>query len=325
MDREESEEAFGQANSWKEFTELWSKFYSNDICIPAYYGKFIDENGDNPQANAELGKIFQDITRNNLICVDSQVSVKGEQKAYCIGYTFQHIAKPLFVELNKCDGIIAILFDLKKDTKSDESFSLPYVTYCDWNQDGKRHEAGDRMLGNGCTHLGIGFTNEMDDVIEWLNDDMKEFIEESNMRQLKIWDANASSSEFRLFEVIRNSLNKVKMQNELFTAVKNGDFETVTMLIERMKSENVIPDIQQSSYGDCNESMISQASINFLRSEDDVREKFEKTLDVLMNEVKCLNVNMYRTLKHRMTSISKNISSVLQILKKKLPEWYKDD
>jgi hypothetical protein len=324
MDRDQSEEAFGQANSWKEFTELWSKFYSNEICIQAYYGKFIDENGDNPQANAELGKIFQDITRNNLICVDSQVSVKGSQKAYCIGYTFRHIAKPLLNELNRCERISAILA-VVNSIKSDQSFYLPYVTYSDWNQDRKRHESGDRMLGNASTHLGIGFSNDMDDITEWVNDDMKEIFEESNMCQLTIWDACTSSSEFHLFEVIRDSLNKVKIQNELFTAVKDGSFEKVTMLIERMKSENVIPDIQQSSYGDCNESMISQASINFLRSEDDVREKFEKTLDVLMNEVKCLNVNMYRTLKHRMTSISKNISSVLQILKKKLPEWYKDD
>ena len=321
MDREQSREAFGKATSWQEFLELWSKFYSNEICIPAYHGNFIDEKGDNGQANEVLGKIFQDITRNDLICVDSQVSVKGEQKAYCVGYTFHHIAKPLFIELNRYEGISAILLDLNA-TKSEYSPFFPFVTYSDWNQDRKRHDAGNRMLGNAYTHLGIGFENDTDDITEWLNDDMKETIEQSNMCQLLIWDANTSSAEFHLFEVVRNCLNRIKMQIELYTAVMSGSSKTVSISIERLKDKNIIPDVQQSCYGDREESMITSACINFLQSKnDESREKFKKTLDVLMNEITCLDVNMYRTLKNK---LPKNFP-ILDVLKKKLPVWFKDD
>lgn len=320
MDREQSRETFGKATSWEKFLELWCKFYSNEICIPAYYGKFIDGKGDNSKANEALGKIFQDITRNDLVCVDSQVSVKGEQKAYCVGYTFHHIARPLFIELNRHEGISAILLDLNA-TKSEHSPFFPFVTYSDWNQDRKRCEAGNRMLGNAYTHLGIGFENDTDDISEWLSDDMKEIIEESNMCQLLIWDACTSSQEFHLFEVISSSLNRVKMQIELYTAVKNGS-SSVSELIERMKHENIIPDIQQSCYGEREESMIACASINILSAENDEgREKFKKILNILMNEVICLDVNMYRTLKNKI----KKSNYILDILRNKLPAWFKDD
>ena len=191
------------------------------------------------------------------------------------------------------------------------------------------------MLGNAYTHLGIGFENDTDDISEWLSDDMKEMIEQSNMCQLLIWDACTSSPHFHLFEVIKNSLIKVKMQDELFTAVKNRSSKTVSILMERMKGENNIPDIQQSCYGEHEESMITCASMNILWAEDDERmEKFKKTLDVLMSEVTCLDVNMYRILKEKMAAMSKKLPNkypitrtgyILQILGKKLPDWFKDD
>ena len=204
MDRKQSKREFKKVKNWLQFLELWSKFYANQIEIPGYYGKFISEKGDNPEANEELGKIFRDITRMELFCDGSQASVKGEQKAYFTGYTFPHIAYPLFIELNRYEGISAIMLDLSNKKKTDGFSFFPFVTYSDWNDETKKYGIGNRILGSSSTHLGMDFgTADLTFISEWLNEDMQEIINEQNMCHLSIWDANTSSPPFIYLKLLK--------------------------------------------------------------------------------------------------------------------------
>ena len=322
MDEVASERAFKQVKSWQEFLKLWSRVYSNEIYIPGYGAKFIDDAGDNPQVNLELGSIFQDITMMGVVCNNSQVSIKGEQKAYFTGFSFQHIAYPLFIELNRHEGISAIMLDLS-NMRPTESFSyFPFVTYSDWNKD--KTESRNRMKGTASTHLGIDFSTGDLDIAEWLNDDMKKVISTDNMCQILVWDANTSSPAFHLFEVVRQALKYVHMQNNLFAAFDKGDKENVIKLIQEMKSQNISPDVQQHGYGLHSTSMLSTVIVNVLNSKG---KKFKVVLDLLLQEIETVDVNLYTTL---LASCKKNfpkkkVEKLFQLLHSKLPSWFKAD
>ena len=329
MNEIESEKAFGKVKTWEEFLKLWSRFYSNEVYIPGYMSTFISEDNDNKYANEELGKLFQDITLLNLFCDSSQVSIKGEQKAYFTGYSFKNLIYPLFKELNRYEGISAIMLNLNNMKETQEFSHFPFITYSDWNEENEKYGKGERMLGNASTHLGIDFsTSSLDNIRDWLNKDMKKIISEENMCQILVWDANTSSPKFRLFEIIKSALNHVHAQNKLFEIIDEGDVNIVVNFLTDMKGKNIIPDVQESSYGQYGESMLNCTIVNLLNSRFDKRkekyEQYTRILNLIMNEIKNLDVNLYniilRSLKGKVPE--EEINKIVKILSPKLPKWY---
>ena len=332
MDEQQSRQAFKEVKNWDELLKLWSRFYSNEIYVPGYCAKFIDEEGDNPQANNELGKLFQDITGMEVICTNSQVSIKAEQKAYFTGYSFSHILYPLFIELNRLDGISAIMLDLSNMKKTESFSNFPFVTYSDWNQDakkrgpkfGQRYGHTGRMYGNSSSHLGIDFgtASDVDFITKWLNKDMQKVVSKNTMCQIIVWDANTSSPEFHLFEVIKSALKYVHMQNKLFKAFGEEDVELVTKLVKDMKEQDVLPDVQQHGYGLQYTSMLEAVVINFLISKG---KKFKVVLNLLLNEIDVIDVNIYNDFKSLYKKFpKKRVDQIFELLDSKLPEWFND-
>ena len=321
MDKATSKELFKRVKSWKEFLKLWSGFYSNEICVPLNNFVFTDKYGN----NSKLVKTFQDITMMELICHNFQESSKGKQKAYFTGFTFSPIAYPLFIELNRHEGITAIMSNLR-NIKETTGFSyFPYVTYSGWDENKEKYGQENRMYGNSATHLGIDFgpTYDLEYITECLNEDMQNVISTDTMCYITIVDANTSSPQFNLFKVIRKALKYVHMQNDLYKACDQGDNDSVIKIIEEMKLQNIFPAVQQTGYGIRSTSMLVCVVLNLLTLKDN---KFRDVLNLLLKEITTLDVNVYHSLKsltsHKFSQSEHNM--VLKLLQSKLPAWETD-
>ena len=164
---------------FRQFLHLWELFYSNEICIPGYYGSFVDEDGDNPEATFELGNKFKEINRHRVICFDSQVGIVGNQKGYVTAYVPKIMAEPLSQELNRYSGIVAF-YSEKQDNDSIINEGL-YVTY-----DNSEEEKDRRTLGKPFTQVGRIDFSSMEFIQEWLSKSMRKVISEWNYYQLTI-------------------------------------------------------------------------------------------------------------------------------------------
>lgn len=305
--RRASKQQFFACDTWEEFLRTWAKFYTNEVCIPTYYDVFINnESGDNPQAGAELAQLFVDITLMSCIVTDSQVALPNQQKAYALCYVPDQISRALYVELNRYDGVSAILNNSLSDNDEarNNRLRLPYVTYNNWN-----NENGDIMKGSPQTHLATG-QEGLAVIAEWLNPSMKKRISPAHFDEVIVLDANTTSEELRLFRVLKECLNTVHRQNRLYLAVKDGDYGALKKLLSSEVTVASV-DAQSSIYGKTGVSMIETAVKN-----GDVR-----MINILLQYMRELDVNLYQARLKRLVQKLGN-EAVREKVESKLPAWY---
>lgn len=165
-DVQKSKLLFENATSWEEFLDIWSKFYVNEVCIPTYMSKFIG-GPDNDQADLKTGLLFQKITKNGFLPIESQATIPGSQKEYVEGFVRKYEAPHLVNELNRFENIVAWWNEI------DASSSLQglCVTYDSSLKPDKNTKT---MIGNPFSFIGRSNAFPVfEDVRSWMYDDLK--------------------------------------------------------------------------------------------------------------------------------------------------------
>ncbi len=302
-DRRASKEKFFECTTDEEFFLTWSRFYLNEVCIPTYYDVFTGAE-DNPQANAELAQLFVDITLMQCIVTNSQVSIRNRQKAYINCYVPDDISRPLYVELNRYEGISAILNNSLAD-EADDGLQLPYVTYNNWND-----ESGEIMKGSAYTHLATGAL-ELGSIREWLNPRMRKRISPAYFDEIVILDANTTSEELKLVRVLNECLTAVHWQNAMYRLIRNNNLVELKRALSAEVTARRL-DVQSRIYGRRGVSMIETA----------IKNKNIEITKILLRYIKRLDVNLYHaTLKRLVEKLGDE--AVKEKVESKLPEWYK--
>lgn len=303
-DRRASQQKFFECNTFEEFLLTWSKFYLNEVCIPTYYDVFTEAE-DNPQANAELAQLFVDITLMDCIVTNSQVSIRNRQKAYVECFVPNDISQLLYVELNRYEGISAILNNsLGDDDDDDDGLNLPYVTYNNWNE-----EKGEIMGGVAYTRLSTD-RSDLRIIRGWLNPGMRKRMSLTYLDKIIILDANTTSEAFKLVNILKECLNTIHWQNSIYHSIKEGHYSVLKKLLSAEVTVRSV-DAQSSRYGRRGVSMIETA----------IRSQNIEIINLLLRYIKVLDVNLYQSGLERLL-VKLNDEVVTQKVQSKLPEWY---
>lgn len=197
-----SKKLFNRCKTIKDFLELWSKFYENEIYLPGYYGKFVSLEGDNPQATLDMGKKFEQITLKGVIPFDSQVTIPYIQKGYISALVNKEYMHQLCALLNRYNNIIAFSFNLNGD---DDGADYLYVTY---EQHPKETPVG-KMVGKQRTQVGGADTSMMTFIHEWINEHLQSIINEYTYCQLTIINPSFESDPEYIIDVLLEAVNEL--------------------------------------------------------------------------------------------------------------------
>lgn len=211
--RDRSREIFLQARTYSEFLNLWSKFYSNEICIPAYFANFIGAE-DNKHATRKIGRKFQEITNFGTIPVNFQTnSLKDGQKAYVILLATEQVTEVITEYVNRYPGFIAFY----QDTSGESCVNGLYVTYDPDKEQAKKTLKTGIFFGNPFTHLGTK-SNDSDFIREWLNPILSNIIANENFKEITVIDTIPSEKSDRILDLL---LNALRDNSEIVTSELN--------------------------------------------------------------------------------------------------------
>lgn len=199
-DIEKSEKLFMQARTYTQFLDLWSKFYTNEICIPTYLDNFVGGE-DNPQATNEMGRKFQRIVGLGVIPIDFQTTIPGHQKGYVDALCPKDLAGPICEYINRYPGFVAFYKPI------DEEIKYLYVTYEDTEEKLKEYARMGVMLGTPYSHVGSPITEPLEFVHDWLSPDLSYVINDRNFVQLIIIDTTFTGPDDKILNVLVNALS----------------------------------------------------------------------------------------------------------------------
>ena len=214
------------------------------------------------------------------------------------------ISRLLYVELNRYEGISAILNESLAD---DDRLMLPYVTYNNFND-----EKGDTMKGVPYTRLVTG-SESMAMIGEWLNPRMRKILSPAYFDQIVILDANTTSEQFKLFNVLKECLSAIHRQNAIYNLIRSNNFAGLKKFLS---ADVTVPnvDLQSAIYGTPGKrvSMLETA----------IRNRNTEMTNFLLRYIKTLDVNLYiSTLKRLLKKLGDE--GLREKVESKLPEWYK--
>ena len=198
----ESKKAFHKVKNLKQFKKLWSKFYTNEICIPTYLDNFVGGE-DNPQATIEMGKKFQEIVSYGIIPDDFQTnSLKDTQKAYVDMFVPNNLANVLTSYINRYPGYVAFW----QHISNDDSIKGLYVTYDPTEKDTEMSLKTNVFFGDPYSHLGYGGEGTFESIQEWLNNNAKKHINKNNFKHMVVIDTMFNEKPDRILDIILYAL-----------------------------------------------------------------------------------------------------------------------
>lgn len=198
-DIEKSEKLFRAAETYKDFLELWSRFYLNKICIPTYLDNFVGAE-DNPDATLEVGSKFREIVQKGVIPVDYQPGSPEGQKAYVIMFVPSDLARVLSIYINRYPGYVSFNQDFESGSLTDL-----YVTYDCSEQEEKNSVKKGVFFGEPHTHLGDPDKDALEFIREWLSHELEFFIDPYNFVSLTVIDTIPSRKN-TILDIILNAL-----------------------------------------------------------------------------------------------------------------------
>lgn len=196
-----SKEIFSRAKTYQEFLNLWSKFYSNEICIPTYFSVFIGAE-DNKHATKKMGQKFQEITEHGVIPTNFQTNnLKDGQKAYVNLLATEEVADAITIYINRYPGFVAFY----QDTTGESCVTGLFITYDPTKEQTKKTMKTGVFFGDPFTHLGIK-SDDINFIQEWLNPSMKNVISNENFKEVTIIDAIPTEKADRILDLLLNAL-----------------------------------------------------------------------------------------------------------------------
>ena len=205
-DRNISRDKFNKVKTFQGFIDLWSKFYTNEICIPTYLDNFVGA-GDNPDATIEMGKKFQEIVSYGIIPHNFQTnSLEDTQKAYVDMYVPNELASVIAEYINRYPGYVSFWQDIK------DEFTLGdlVVTYDPTEEERKNSVKKGVFFGDPFSRLGYAGQDDFDFISEWLSKKAKKIINKDNFKQVTVIDTIPTAKSDRILDVILYALRDNK-------------------------------------------------------------------------------------------------------------------
>ena len=196
-----SKSLFKNITSYREFLNLWSKFYQNKICIPTYLDNFYGAE-DNPDINSKIISKFIRITKLGVIPIDYQNGSPESQKAYVALFAPNTIASMISEYINRYPGFVAFVQQIDSNSHPTDL----YVTYDGTKKVLDNSAKKGVFLGDPFTSVGNSLNDMLEFIQEWLSPHMKTIINHNRFKTVTIIDIIPTRKN-NILDVIINSLS----------------------------------------------------------------------------------------------------------------------